>query len=210
MRHCLYACLNRSRSGCETPRPQIGIGRSLPAPPSHTTWHTGPYQGGSVWLHVTVSTQSDQTHPIKEVVVERHAYARCMTDLPRPFRTPGRRVGQRRGDPALDQLGLTSAIHFPVFPLEATQTVTNPAVQVTQHRWRLAKGKIANLPSQIFCEGHDNVLEAAALIPSRECFHPRFEPGQRLGSNFPPFGELTPGEAEPKEAALPGVVDAAL
>ena len=34
----------------------IGIGRSLTAPPSHTTWHTGPYQGGSVWLHVVVST----------------------------------------------------------------------------------------------------------------------------------------------------------
>jgi hypothetical protein len=27
---------------------RIGIGRSLTAPPSHTTWHTGPYQGGSV------------------------------------------------------------------------------------------------------------------------------------------------------------------
>jgi hypothetical protein len=35
---------------------QIGIGRSLTAPPSHTTWHTGPYQGGSVRLHVVVST----------------------------------------------------------------------------------------------------------------------------------------------------------
>ena len=35
---------------------KIGIGRSLTAPPSHTTWHTGPYQGGSVWLHVVVST----------------------------------------------------------------------------------------------------------------------------------------------------------
>jgi hypothetical protein len=38
------------------PRGQIGIGRSLTAPPSHTTRHTGPYQGGSVWLHVVVST----------------------------------------------------------------------------------------------------------------------------------------------------------
>jgi hypothetical protein len=37
----------------------IGIGRSLAAPPSHTTWHTGPYQGGSVWLPVVVSTESD-------------------------------------------------------------------------------------------------------------------------------------------------------
>jgi hypothetical protein len=35
---------------------EIGIGRSLTAPPSHTTWHTGPYQGGSVRLHVVVST----------------------------------------------------------------------------------------------------------------------------------------------------------
>jgi hypothetical protein len=28
---------------------RIGIGRSLAAPPSHTTWHTGPYQGAPVW-----------------------------------------------------------------------------------------------------------------------------------------------------------------
>ena len=54
------------------------------------------------------------------------------------------------------------------------------------------------------------MLEASALIPSREGFHPRFELGQRLWGNFPPFGELTPGEAEPWEAPLPGSVDAAL
>src|SRR6267143_1867987 len=74
---------------CDVPREVIGIGGSLTAPPSHTTWHTGPYQGGSVWLHVVVSVQSEQTHLIKELIVERHAYARCMTDLPRPFGTPG-------------------------------------------------------------------------------------------------------------------------
>jgi len=110
-----------------------------------------------------VPTQSDETHPIKELVIERHADARCMTDLPRPFRTPGRRVGQRRGDPALDQLRLASAIHLPVFPLEAAQTMTNPAVQVTQYRRRLAKVKIANPPSQIFREGRNDVLEACGL-----------------------------------------------
>jgi hypothetical protein len=27
----------------------IGIGRSLATPPSHTTRHTGPYHGGSIW-----------------------------------------------------------------------------------------------------------------------------------------------------------------
>lgn len=31
--------------------PQIGIGRNLAVPPSHTTWHTGPYQGGSIELN---------------------------------------------------------------------------------------------------------------------------------------------------------------
>ena len=128
---------------------KIGIGRSLTAPPSHTTWHTGPYQGGSMWLHVVVSAQSEQAHLIKEVIVERHAYARCMTDLPRPFRTPGRRVCQRRGNPALDQLCLASAVPLPVFPLEAPQMVTNPAVQVAQHCGRLAEPKITNPPSQI-------------------------------------------------------------
>src|SRR4029450_9562034 len=109
---------------------QIGIGRSLTAPPSHTTWHTGPYQGGSVWSHVMVSTQSDQPHLIKELIVERHAYARGRANLPRPFGTPGRRMRQHRGNPALEQLCLASTVHFPVFPLEAPQTVTNPAVQI--------------------------------------------------------------------------------
>src|SRR5262245_50114626 len=108
----------------------IGIGRSLAAPPSHTTWHTGPYQGGSVWLPVTEHTQSAQTHPIKALVIERHAYARSMTDPPRPFRTPGRGVSELRVDAPLDQLRLASAVYLPVFPLEAPQTMTNPAIQV--------------------------------------------------------------------------------
>jgi hypothetical protein len=109
---------------------KIGIGRSLTAPPSHTTWHTGPYQGGAVRVHVVVSTSSAPPHLINEVIVERQAYARCMTALPWPFRTPGRRVRQRLGHPTLAQLCLASAVHLPVFPLEAPQTVTNPAGQV--------------------------------------------------------------------------------
>jgi hypothetical protein len=103
-----------------------------------------------VWLPVTGHTQSDQTHPIKELVIERHAYARGMTDLPRPFRTPGRRVGELRVDAPLDQLRLTPAIDLPVFPLEAPQTMANPAIQVPQDCWRLAEAKVANPPSQIF------------------------------------------------------------
>ena len=38
---------------------RIGIGRSLATPPSHTTRHTGPYHGGSVWLHVVMSTETE-------------------------------------------------------------------------------------------------------------------------------------------------------
>ena len=127
----------------------IGIGRSLTAPPSHTTWHTGPYQGGSVWFYVVVSTESDPSHLSKEVIVERHAYARCMTDLPWPLRTPGRRVRQRLGNPTLAQLCFASAVHLPVFPLEATQTVPHPAVQVAPHCGRLAEPKITHPPSQV-------------------------------------------------------------
>src|SRR5262249_40767471 len=100
-----------------------------------------------------------------------------MTDLPRPFGTPGRRVGQHRGNPALEQLCFTSAVYFPMFPLEAAQTVTNPTVQVAQHRGGLTERKIVTPPSQIRREGSDDVLEASALIPSCECFPPRFEPG---------------------------------
>jgi predicted ATP-dependent endonuclease of OLD family len=35
----------------------IGIGRNLAVPPSHATWHTGPYQGGSIELNVNSSTK---------------------------------------------------------------------------------------------------------------------------------------------------------
>ena len=88
-------------------------------------------------------------HLIKEVVIERHAHPRSMTDLPRPFRTPGRRMGQLRVDAALDQLRLAAVVYLPVLPLETPQPMTNPAVQVPQHRWRLAEAKVANPPSQI-------------------------------------------------------------
>src|SRR5215831_7468205 len=133
-----------------------------------------------------------------------------MTDLPWPFRTPGRRVCQHLGNPTLDQLCLTSAVYLPVFPLKAPQTVPNPAVQVAQHCGRLAEPKIANPPSQIRCEGRDDVLEAAALIPSCECFHLRFQSCQCLRSDFPSFGALPPGKTEPEAAPLPGAVDATL
>src|SRR5712691_988719 len=52
--------------------------------------------------------------------------------------------------------------------------------------------------------------EASALIPSCECFHPRFEPCQCLWSDFPSFGALPPGKAEPEETSLPGSVDSTL
>jgi hypothetical protein len=102
-----------------------------------------------VWLPVTGHTQSDQTHPIKELVIERHAYARGMPDLPWPFRTPGRRMGERRVDATLDQLRLASAIYLPVFPLEASQAMANPTIEVPQDCWRLAEAKVVNPPSQI-------------------------------------------------------------
>ena len=86
-----------------------------------------------MWLNAALSTQADKTHPIEELVVERHAHTRCMADPPRPFRTEGRGMGQLRSDPALDQFRLSSAIHLPLFPLEASQTMANPAVQVPQH-----------------------------------------------------------------------------
>src|SRR5262245_39422699 len=104
-----------------------------------------------------------------------------MTDLPRPLRTPGRRVRQRLGKPTLEQLCLASAVHLPVFPLEAAQTVTHPAVQVAQHCGRLAEPKLAKPPSQVRCKGRDDVLEAATLMPSCEGFHLRFGPPLATG-----------------------------
>ena len=63
--------INSAKNGVAEPRdervmvlpqlPSIGIGRNLTVPPSHTTWHTGPYQGGSVSLNVWLSTQSRET-----------------------------------------------------------------------------------------------------------------------------------------------------
>src|SRR5262252_802090 len=54
------------------------------------------------------------------------------------------------------------------------------------------------------------MLEASALIPSCACFHLRFEASQCLRSDFPSFGTLSPGKAEPEEAPLPGTVDGTL
>src|SRR5215468_2753351 len=54
------------------------------------------------------------------------------------------------------------------------------------------------------------MLEASALIPSCECFHLRFEARQCLRSDFPSFGTLSSGKAEPEEAPLPGTVDGTL
>ena len=56
-----------------------------------------------------------------------------MADSPWTLATPRGRVRQEWGAPPLDPCRLPSPVHLPVFPLEATQTVTNPAVQVAQH-----------------------------------------------------------------------------
>jgi hypothetical protein len=58
-------------------------------------------------------------------------------------------VSQLRVDPALDQGRLASPIDLPLFPLQAPETVAHPAVQVSQHRWRLAEAKVAHPPSEV-------------------------------------------------------------
>jgi len=119
----------------------IGIGRSLATPPSHTTRHTGPYHGGSIWLHAVRCIQSDEAHLIKEAVVQCYPYPWGMADSPWTFATPRGSVRQEWVDPPLDQFRLPSPVHLPVFPLEASETMMYPAVHIPQHRGRLAEGK---------------------------------------------------------------------
>ena len=84
-------------------------------------------------LNAVMSTEANQPHAIEELVVKRHPHPRGVADSPRPFRTERRGVRQLRVDATLDQFRLPSAIDLPLFPLEATQTVANPAVQVPQY-----------------------------------------------------------------------------
>jgi hypothetical protein len=117
-----------------------------------------------MWLNALMSTEANQPHLIEELVVERHAHARGMTDSPRPFRTECRGVSQLRSDPTLDQFRLASAIHL---PLKTTQTMANPAVQVAQRLGCLAKAKIAHPPPEVRIQGDDDLPQTSPLVTSR-------------------------------------------
>ena len=154
----------------------IGIGRSLAAPPSHTTRHTGPYHGGSIWLHAVRCIQSDEAHLIKEAVVQCYPYPWGRADSPWPFATPRGNVRQEWVDPPLDSFRLPSPVPLPGFPLEASETMAYPAVRVPQHRGRLAAATGA-LPSlQRLMQRRDDVWQATPLVPFRQRFDTRFEP----------------------------------
>jgi hypothetical protein len=141
----------------------IGIGRSLATPPSHTTRHTGPYHGGSIWSHAVRCIQSDEAHLIKEAVGQCYLYPWGMADSPWTFATPRGNVRQEWVDPPLDQFRLPSPVHLPVFPLEASETMAYPAVHIPQHHGRLAEAKVA-LPSlQILIPRRDDVLQATVV-----------------------------------------------
>jgi hypothetical protein len=79
-------------------------------------------------FNALMSTKTDKAHSIKELVVKRHPHARCVADSPRPLRTERRGVSQLRIDATLDQVCLASAIDLLLFPLEAPQTMTDPAI----------------------------------------------------------------------------------
>ncbi len=145
-----------------------------------------------MWLNAMMSTEANEPHSIKELVVERYPYTRCVTDAPRPFRTERRGVSQPRADATLDQFRLTSAIHLPLFPLETPQTMANPAVHVSQHLGRLAKAKIAYPPPEVLIEGGDDLTQASPLVASRQRFDSRFETRQGLGSNLASLGRSAP------------------
>jgi hypothetical protein len=115
-------------------------------------------------------------------------------------------MGQQRTDTTLDSLRLTSVIRLPMFPLETSQTMAYPAVQVPQDRWRLAEAEIADPSSQRRRESGNDHCEASALGPFGEGFHPRLAPHQGLGSNFPPFRAFPTGETEAKEAPVSRVI----
>src|SRR5687767_3378053 len=125
-----------------------------------------------------MSAEADEPHSIKDLVIECHPHPRRVTHAPRAFRTERRGVSQLRIDTMLDQFRLPSSVDLPLFPLEATQTMANPTVQVSQHLRRLAKAKIAPPPSQIRRQGDDDLSQASPLVASRQHFDPRFETRQ--------------------------------
>src|SRR3712207_1395628 len=157
-----------------------------------------------------MSPEAYQPHAIEEGVIERHVYPRRVAGSPRPFRTQRRGVRQRRINPALDEFRLASAVHLPLFPLKATQTMANPAVQGSQPLRRLAKAKIAYPPPEVRIQGGDELLQTSPLVTSRPRFDSRFEPCQGFGSNLAPVGGSTPGKAEPQKTAVVRVVHGAL
>jgi hypothetical protein len=175
----------------------IGIGRSLAAPPSHTTRHTGPYQGGSIWLHALRCLQADEAPLIKEAVVQCYPYPWGMADSPWPFAPPRGHVRQAWVDPPLDQFRLPSPVHLPVFPLEASETMAYPAVRIPHHRGRLAAATVA-LPSlPILMQRRDDGLQATPLGPFRQRFDPRFAPVEGLWGHFPSPRRLPPRTTAP-------------
>jgi hypothetical protein len=119
-------------------------------------------------------------------------------------------MSQLRSDPAFDQFRLSSTINLPLFPLKASKTMANPAVQVAQDWRRLAKAKVANPPSPIRVQGAHDLFQTSALIASGQLFDSSFEPSHGLGSNFTPIGGFPSGKAEPQETAVLRAIHGAL
>ena len=133
-----------------------------------------------------------------------------MADSPWTFATPRGNGRQEWGAPPLDPFRLPSPVHLPVFPWEASETRTSPAVPIPQHRGRLAEaqGALPSLPRLM--QRRDDVLQAPPLVPLRQRFDTRFEPVESLGGHFPSTGRLPPRQTAPEETAVLGAVDGAL
>ena len=101
--------------------------------PSDTTGHTGPYHGGSVKLNARARIQARKSQCIEITVGKGNPYPGRLTDTPRALGTPSRRVRQVGSNPQTDQLRLAPSVDLPLFPLHATQTMTDPTIEITQN-----------------------------------------------------------------------------
>ena len=62
--------------------PGIGIGGASQPRPSHTAWHTGPYQGGSIGLSESISMKAGETGLVEIVIAQGHLHRRVTGHSP--------------------------------------------------------------------------------------------------------------------------------
>ena len=161
-----------------------------------------PVSNADLWqrLWPLVQRHTIEWHWVKGHSGDPHAVGRRIAleqvldpDLTRdPAQRPGseaeilRLQRQLRVDAQADQFRLAPPVHLPLFPLHATQSMTNPAVEIAQHRPGLAEAEIPSPADQV------------GLQPT----HPLLEPRQGLGCD-PRTDTTFPGRPEGKTQKRP-------